>query len=105
MKEYDKVYLPSEGNTALFYLFFSQDFSPEYSSRFMTDAHIDTVGNIRFIQATCPTEVLSEADRKEKILVVNRHSCAEPEEYEHIDTVTGKNILLGFKVYRTASDR
>ncbi len=103
--EYDKVYLPAEGNTALFYLFFSKDFSPEYATRFMTDAHIDTVGNIRFIRATCPTEVLSEADRKEKILVVNRHSCAEPEEYEQIDTVNGKNILLGFKVYRTAGER
>ena len=100
--EYEEVDLPAEGNTALYYLFFTKDFSPSHSSQFQTDAHIDRVGNIRFIKATCPSEVLSEADRARNILVVNRHSCAEAKGYTQIETVIGKNALLGFKVLRPA---
>lgn len=97
---YEEVFLPAEGNTALYYLFFTQDFSSAYSHLFQTDAHIDKVENIRFIKATCPTEVLSEVDRKRNILVVNRHSCAESKGYQQVGTVRGKNILLEFKVFR-----
>ncbi len=100
--QYDEVFLPAEGNTALYYLFFTHDFSADYSAQFQTDAHIDRIGNIRFIKATCPTEVLSEADKKKNILVVNRHSCAETQGYDQINTIRGKNILLGFKIFRPA---
>src|SRR5690606_21506538 len=82
--QFEEIILPAEGNTALYYLFFTKDFSTEYSSQFQNDAHIDKVGNIRFIKATCPTEVLSEADRKRNILVVNRHSCGENEGYNQV---------------------
>ncbi|CAN5140607.1 hypothetical protein BH09PAT2_BH09PAT2_09060 [soil metagenome] len=100
--QYDEVILPAEGNTALYYLFFTKDFSSNYSSQFQADAHIDRVGNVRFIKATCPTEVLSEADRKKNILVVNRHSCAESVGYDQIGKITGVNELLSFKVLRPA---
>lgn len=100
--QYDEIILPAEGNTALYYLFFSKDFSIEYSTQFQTDAHIDRVGNIRFIKATCPTEVLSEADRKKNILVVNRHSCPSTiTGWNKAERILGKNILLGFQAFKS----
>lgn len=100
--EYDLVYLPAEGNTALYYLYFTQDFNPKYASQFKTDARIDKVGNVQFLDATCPTEKLWANDFDKKILVVNRHSCGEKADLQKVTDIKGRNPLLGFTLYTTS---
>lgn len=98
--EYDEVLLPAEGNTALYYLFFTKDFSPTYAKKFTKDAHIDAVSNIRFILSSCPSEKVTAEDLGKKILVVNRHNCPDTPTFKEIKRIQGVNILLGFHVLR-----
>jgi len=100
---YDRIVLPAEGNTALYYLFYTKDFGAEYAQKFGFDAHIARVGNVQFIQKSCPTEEPLAMQKGEKVLIVNRYSCAENSTYEKKDRIRGVNDLLGFTSYTSQS--
>ena len=65
--QYDAIYLPAEGNTALYYLFFTKNFSSELIEKFGFDAHIDNVDNVHFIKETCPGSTLDTRKFNKKI--------------------------------------
>ncbi len=95
--KYDKVYLPSEGTMSLYVLFYSQNFDPELAGKFKHDVKLDSVGKYQFVESSCPAQDLEIENSG--VLVVNRYDCGEPESFTKLETIKGKNKLLGFDLY------
>ncbi|HRN69585.1 MAG TPA: hypothetical protein PLS49_00215 [Candidatus Woesebacteria bacterium] len=96
-QQYQHIFLPAEGNIALYYLFFNKDFNPNYATQFKTDARIDSIDNISFIDTSCPSTINNL--NFDNSLIINRYNCSEVTELKKITDIKGKNILLGFTVY------
>jgi hypothetical protein len=94
---YDEIYVPSEGNTGLYYLFFSNNFDSENMKEFKDDARINKVGNIHFLDVSCPSTEVSASSKS--VLIINRHQCDTGNGYKEIGSIKGSNSLLGFKLY------
>ena len=95
--EYDRIYVPAEGATSLYYLFVTHNFDKSLAGQFQKDAYIESIDNIFFIEASCPTEKIVEPPAKS--LMVNRHNCPEKPDLNMVTTIKGKNELLGFTLY------
>ncbi len=99
-KEYEKVYLPSEGAMSWYYLFFNKDFNPSYAGRFRLDARIDNTNNTYYIEDSCPTRVISDSELKKNIIVLDRHSCPSDEKrFDILTRIYDVNELLAYKVF------
>ncbi|MDA1317385.1 MAG: glycosyltransferase family 39 protein [bacterium] len=96
---YEHIYLPAEGATSLYYLFFTKNFSKDLAGKFHKDAYIKSIDNITFIESSCPTE--NPLKLTDRILIVNRHNCPEKPDLHKVATIKGKNELLGFTLYES----
>ena len=92
---FSKIYVPSEGNTALYYLFANKNFDPKLANNFLKDAKITNLDNINFSDFTCPSQV---AKIEEDVLIVDRHSCPDIIVLKQIGKTYGVNELLAFKL-------
>jgi 4-amino-4-deoxy-L-arabinose transferase-like glycosyltransferase len=97
--EYDRIYVPAEGATSLYYLFVTHNFDKSLAEQFQKDAYIKSIDNVFFVEASCPTEKVLDAPTNS--LIVNRHNCPEKPDLNMNATIKGKNELLGFTIYES----
>ncbi len=82
-KDYDKIYLTKqEGWLPIFYLFYANDYSPEYTGQFKYNLRLANAGNVYFPEEECPSVGIlnsimekDDATALKKVLVIEPISC------------------------------
>ncbi|MBI3620493.1 glycosyltransferase family 39 protein [Candidatus Roizmanbacteria bacterium] len=99
-KNYEEIQLPAEGAMSWYYLFYSQDFNPNYAGKFKLDARITRTNKVHYIESSCPATELTtdELKKNRNLLVVNRYWCIEDDRFIQIGDIRGANPLLGYKL-------
>ncbi len=69
--KYDAIYVTSKERwLPSYYLFYSNDYNPNYIGKFKNDFRLDNIDNIHFIEADCPTHlILDESKLQGKLSV------------------------------------
>ncbi len=100
-KKYDKVYVFDSKAMSWYYLFYSNNFDKSLVGRFGLDAKIRNVGNVYFVNNSCPSneEKLPDYTTKDAIVIIDRPECqSNLEKFKLIKTFSGKYPLLKYKV-------
>ncbi|MGD9129798.1 MAG: glycosyltransferase family 39 protein [Candidatus Woesebacteria bacterium] len=95
---YDKIYLPNTKSMSWYYLFYKQDFDPDFIGRFQLDAKINNTGNVFYKEGHCPSESLTDEELRETFIAINKVECVEDERLEKVKEITGVNWILVNKV-------
>lgn len=98
-KLYDEIILPAEGAMSWYYLFYTQNFSPNYIGKFKLDARIDQTQKIGYIENSCPTNALNNEKIKKNVLIIDRFNCESNKVFKQIDSITDVNPLMTYKVF------
>jgi hypothetical protein len=96
--EYKDIMLPVEGAMPLYYLFYTNNFGSEYSERFQGDVKLDRVGNVRFIDSSCPSTTIQHPEEVKDTMIIDRPQCPDSKVFKQIKTISGVNPLLKYKV-------
>lgn len=95
-QEYDEIFIPAEGTSAIYYLFYLNDFDQSHAGKFGRDAKIKSLGKIQFVESICPeVKHLSETG---KVLYINRYDCPKSIYTTTLQKIQGRNELLGFRI-------
>ena len=95
------VIMPVQNTMPLYYLFYMNDFDSSYSTRFGLDARINKIRNVTFYDNECPTRKFNELKPPENLIIVDSHNCQfDPERFELVVSIQGRNPLLAFKILK-----
>lgn len=98
-KKYDKIILPTTGTMSMYYLYYTNDFSPSYIGKIRYDVRLDHTQNVYFMDVGCPSANIPDEELTKNILVVDNNNCSvNTKKFRQIDDVWGVNKLLDFKV-------
>lgn len=105
LKNYNEktVYLPTYGTMSMYYLFYTNDFSPLYAGTFKHDVKADRIKNVRFLDTDCPSEVMKGKLKQGEVVVDPISSCGGKgwEKFYMEETIVrGANKLLGFRILK-----
>ncbi len=97
---FDHIYLPQDAKP-LYYLFYSNNFSPELAGRFTENIKLSTVDNLTFIDNNCPSQI-KELELTTRSLVIDRAECKQDAVAHPVQGVPGiyrKNETEAFRLY------
>jgi len=94
--EYDRVIIPSEGTSAIYYLFYSNNFGKKYAEFFEKDVKISSINSVLFVESSCPE--IDDSTEEGNILYVNRYDCPTSIDTVQLERIQGRNELLGFRM-------
>ncbi len=78
-KNYDELYITTHEDLAIYYLFFTKNFSSDFIGRFKKEQlRVETVENIHFVNDQCPfLRNISEIPLDKKILILAYGDCPD----------------------------
>lgn len=100
--EYDEVIAPVYERFPLYYAFFSDNFDASLIGKWRTELRIDQIGNVKFIEAECPTREYTTKKINEPVkrLVVDGGNCDPAGGRTPIITVHRTDSTLAYRAYK-----
>jgi len=100
--KYDQIYLTNqEGWLPIFYLFYANDYSAEYTGQFKYNLRLARSGNVNFPEEECPTVNILNSSIKAGELTASRKTLViEPISCKSFDTPIGKSMFTRIKTIR-----
>ncbi|MBP7832471.1 MAG: glycosyltransferase family 39 protein [Candidatus Levybacteria bacterium] len=98
--KYERVYVPSF-NLPYFYLFYTNNFNKDLAGKFKMkqgQSGIDSVGNIQFLAAECPSDELQKKLPSGNILILDFGICNTPPGFTQIDKILRQDNSEAFKI-------
>jgi len=96
-ENYDSILMPSKEKLAVYYLFYSNDFSPSYIGQFGYNLTLEKIGKITFIDEWCSSKKMTEDKLNQKILVVDNGDCGKPSFLKEIYLIKRKDSTNAFR--------
>ncbi len=97
---YEKIYMLSF-NLPYFYLFYTQNFSPDLAGKFKMkqgQSGIDNIDNVFFLSTECPSDELPKNISSKNILIIDSGICKTPEGFVQIDSIARQDNSEAFKI-------
>jgi 4-amino-4-deoxy-L-arabinose transferase-like glycosyltransferase len=85
-QDYENITVPASDETALYYLFYTRNFSLIPEGTFPEKIYTADIGNIHFVKSDCPDGVKKiNPDDKRKLLMVDKGDCQRPATTNYTD--------------------
>lgn len=90
--------MPVEGSLSLYYLFFTNNFDPNYAGKFRKNIRIDKIENIEFIDNWCPSKELKLEKLAPETLIIDNGDCEGKVGLKEIELIWRKDSTRAFKL-------
>lgn len=95
---YDRIYLPSEGNFPLYYLFYSNNLDKSLSTKIKLDIKINNIDNVYFVKTMCDSQ-LWKTKHVDKVAFIKLDDCKKMRYFRKVGKIHGVNKLHTYKIY------
>lgn len=100
--DYDQIYITSqEGWLPIFYLFYANDYSSEYTGQFKYNLRLARSGNVNFPEEECPSvNILNNSIKNGQLSVSKQTLIIEPISCKTLSTPVGSEMFRYIKTIR-----
>jgi len=100
--EYEQIYITNqEGWLPIFYLFYANDYSPEYTGKFKYNLRLANSGNVNFPEEECPSVNMMNSSLKAGELTMPRKTLIiEPISCKSVSTPIGSEMFRHIKTIK-----
>ncbi len=98
--KYAHIYAPVYERLPLYYLFYSNNFSPSLTGRFEAELELPSVDNISFVKSWCPTKLSEVQTAAKNILVIERADCENMTGFQIIKTISRMDGTTAYRILK-----